>query len=174
MYKRNIDSSVPERRTVFLRGARQTQKDPVVIHSEESVMGRSDTRDTGKACMHKFRSGSLAELIDLVPLGILLVTVLLCTFELGCSKAGDKVLFGPLSEQDISSLVVPGISKEELFKRCGRPWSIRSIKGIDQMEFLISPLKADKPSDSMIGSFIVVVSNNVVLSWKPSSTVSVR
>lgn len=103
-------------------------------------------------------------------------------FVLGCSdeknisynKTGRAALLAPLSKDEISNIVVPGMRKEDLLQRCGKSRVVRRINGCEEIEFFISSERLKPKSDKYIGSFIVTLTNDFVLSWRPNSMVRIR
>lgn len=93
----------------------------------------------------------------------------------------EKKLYAPMSEQSISNLVVVGMPRGELLEKCGSPYSVGKANGMEEIEFMLSFDKVlepsdnvSKPNDWMIARFAVTVSNNYVVSWRVSSTATVR
>ena len=107
--------------------------------------------------------------------------LLLIFFFFGCSddvvlkkEAEAGVLYAPLSKEEISKIIVVGMSRNDLIERCGTPMSIRNYGEFDDLEFFISSDNLKSGSGRHIGSFIVTLSNDCVVVWWPDSTVQVR
>lgn len=104
---------------------------------------------------------------------IVLSFTMLCVVS-GCIRIEGKKLYAPMTEEQVSALAVPGISKEELLAQCGKPFRTRIEGNVEDMEFLLSMDNVRATNDWVMASFIVTVSNNAVVSWKPNSKGRVR
>lgn len=91
----------------------------------------------------------------------------------GCDKrqsatAAWPVLYAPLTTQQLSAIVVPGISHAELVRRCGMAKATWHTNGCEIDEFWISMERMKGPSDWQITQFVVFSSGAVVRSWVPT------
>ena len=82
-------------------------------------------------------------------------------------KQWDYRLYAPLSSNQVSKLVQTGMTIGELTDTIGQPYEVQEMGGIMEYEYLLSTEKI-KESDWIMSSFIVVISNRVVQSWRPN------
>lgn len=92
-----------------------------------------------------------------------------CSCDHDATLRYEKKLFAPLSAEDISLLVQNCDSKKELLERCGTPLRVEKHNEVESIEFLVSFDKIQRSSPLMIASFVVIVSNDTVMSWHPRS-----
>ena len=106
-----------------------------------------------------------------------LFLVLACVGEIllvsGCgrrhsSAATRRILYAPLTTQELSSIVVPGMSKTLLIQRCGVPRETWFTNGYEIDEFWISTDRMAAPTNWVMSQFAVLISNGVVCSWRPT------
>jgi hypothetical protein len=81
----------------------------------------------------------------------------------------EKYLYAPLSEQEISSFVIPGMTKDELLAECGEVIYMEKSGDLESLEFPILLGKMES-SDFVISSFMVLLTNDIVVSWRPTGT----
>ncbi len=110
---------------------------------------------------------------------IMFLWCILITGSISCSrnshtKGYEKKLFAPLSEQEIDHLVHSSRDKHDLLERCGTPLRVERSNGVERIEFMVSFDRVQGPTPLMIASFVVVVSNNTVVSWYPRSQGRIR
>lgn len=110
----------------------------------------------------------------LYPLSFVLILI-----TLGCSNNKQwegGVPHAPIDEAEISAVIRRGMSKNALLERCGDPWKQRVVDETYELEYLVPTYKffsqktgLKVPEGEFIQSFIVVVSNNTVIGWRPHS-----
>ena len=104
----------------------------------------------------------------------IIVSLAMLAAASGCRRVEFKKLYAPMTDEQVSELVVPGISKEELLVRCGTPFRTETSGNMENIVFLLSMDNVHAPSDWVMASFIVTVSNDVVVSWKQNSKARAR
>ncbi len=104
-----------------------------------------------------------------VILRLLLFDLNVCRVSSAPCSINGKTLHAPLSVKEVSALVQPGMSVDELIHVCGMPYDIRGEEGIVEYEYRLS-FEYLKESDWIMSSFIVIISNDVVQSWQPYAT----
>ena len=83
---------------------------------------------------------------------------------------GSNMLNSPITIEEMHDLISLGITKSELYRRCGTPSFEFKTNNVEYIEYNTSfgKRKDIRPNEWMIISFVVAVSNNYVVSCESS------
>jgi hypothetical protein len=83
-------------------------------------------------------------------------------------QTGDREILRPYTEMELQTIILPGTSRKQLLAIFGAPFDAQTgTNRTEVMEFWISDQKRKPPVKYVLSSFRVVLSNDVVIGWKP-------
>ena len=89
------------------------------------------------------------------------------------AHTSDGLLLRLYTEQELNTLIRPGMTRQLVISTFGQPVVLRHRSGgADVLEFWISDRNMKIPARHVLSSFGVVLSNDVVVGWEPLSYTS--